>query len=242
VASQLQPARIGVAEPAGARLRAAGEPRDPVDAVLRGQRRWAVVSGDGCDVLRRLPDASVDAVVTDPPYPREYVPLYARLAAELPRVLNRGGSFLAIVPHYALPEVLPAVGRFLKYRWTMCMWQGDGNHPRMAMGIEVVWKPVVWWVNEAWPAGRGFVKDGFVNAPPDKAHHKWEQSLSWAEYCVRFAPRGGVVVDPLCGAGTTGVAAVAAGYRYVGVDHDPAALAVARRRITVALVDSEGEE
>lgn len=36
--------------------------------VLEGRRRWGVVQGDALDVLRRLPDACVDAVCTDPPY------------------------------------------------------------------------------------------------------------------------------------------------------------------------------
>jgi site-specific DNA-methyltransferase (adenine-specific) len=215
---------------------------DAVAAVLRGERRAAVVHGDGRELLRALPDASIGAVITDPPYPRAYVPLYEQLAAALPRVLERGGSLLTIVPHHALPQVLAAVGRHLKYRWTLCMWQEAGSHPRMAMGIEVVWKPIVWWVNGAWPMGRGYVKDGFVNSPPAKSHHRWEQSLSWAEYCLRFVPRGGVVLDPLCGAGTTGVAAVRAGYRYIGVDHDPDVIAVARARVAAALTRAPGEE
>ncbi|MBI3970197.1 MAG: hypothetical protein HY332_02810 [Chloroflexi bacterium] len=206
--------------------------RDDPLAVLRGERRWAVVHGDGPEVLRTLPDASVDAVITDPPYAREFTPLYEQIAAELPRVLKRGGSFLAIVPHHSLPEVLAGVGQHLKYRWTLCMWQEQGNHPRMAMGIEVVWKPIVWWVNGAWPVGRGFIRDGFTNAPPEKAHHKWEQSLSWAHYCLRFVPNGGVVVDPLMGSGTIGVACVEHGFRFIGIEREHGPMLTARRRLS----------
>ena len=205
-----------------------------VGAVLRGERPWVVVHGDGPAALKGLPDHSVSAVITDPPYPREYIALYAQIAAELPRVLVRGGSFLAIVPHYSLPQVLAEVSQHLKYRWTLCMWQEAGNHPRLAMGIEVVWKPIVWWVNGAWPMGRGFVKDGFVNPPPGKTHHKWEQSLSWAEYCLKFVPRDGVVVDPLCGSGTSGVACVQAGVRFIGVEREPDLVVTASRRLAEA--------
>ncbi|MGH2352807.1 MAG: DNA methyltransferase, partial [Chloroflexota bacterium] len=218
-------------------LGATGDSAIPADvaAVLRGERPWAVAHGDGPALLKALPDGSLDAVITDPPYPRRYVPLYGELAAALPRTLKWGGSFLAIVPHSSLPQVLATVGQHLKYRWTLCMWQADGNHARLAMGIEVVWKPIVWWVNGTWPMGRGFVKDGFANAPPEKTHHKWEQSLTWAEYCLRFVPTGGVILDPLCGAGTTGVAAVRNGYRYIGVEQDPAHAATAARRLTATL-------
>lgn len=204
---------------------------DDVLAVLRGERRWAVTEGDGRTLLSALPRASLDTVVTDPPYTRRYVALYEELAATLPRALKWGGSFLAIVPHSSLPQVLHAVGTHLKYRWTLCMWQASGNHARLAMGIEVVWKPVVWWVNGRWPMGRGFVKDGFASSPPVKALHRWEQSLSWAEYCLRFAPKGGVILDPLCGTATSGVAAVRHGFRYIGVDSDPYAVKVACSRL-----------
>lgn len=41
---------------------------DDVRAVLAGTRRWCVVEGDALALLAALPDASVDAVITDPPY------------------------------------------------------------------------------------------------------------------------------------------------------------------------------
>ena len=168
----------------------------------------------------KISEFSCSAVITDPPYLKRYLPLYGELAALLPKVLVRGGSLLSIVPHYGLPTVLESVGKHLKYRWINCMWQADGSHPRMAMGIEVMWKPVVWWVNEAWPQGRGFVRDGFVNTPKKKEYHKWEQSLDWAEYCLKFVPKGELVIDPYCGSGTLLVACKKLGYPAIGIDID----------------------
>lgn len=45
-------------------MSAAATPAD----VLAGTARWCVVEGDALDALRAMPSASVDAVVTDPPY------------------------------------------------------------------------------------------------------------------------------------------------------------------------------
>jgi hypothetical protein len=39
-----------------------------LDEVLRGEAAWCVVHGDALHVLADLPDGSVDAFVTDPPY------------------------------------------------------------------------------------------------------------------------------------------------------------------------------
>ena len=36
--------------------------------VIAGEKRWTVDVGDNIDLLRALPDACVDAIVTDPPY------------------------------------------------------------------------------------------------------------------------------------------------------------------------------
>jgi len=183
-------------------------------------------------------DGFADAVITDPPYPQEYYPLWDALGLMSKRILVRGGSLLAIVPHYLLPRVLCNMAQHepLKYRWTMAMWQHGGAHPRMAMGIEVTWKPIVWWVQGAWPQGRGYRVDGFRNnkIPTGKSRpklHKWEQSMDWAHYCLKFVPPGGTIVDPMMGSGTLVVAARDQGFQVVGIDNDEAACETTVKRL-----------
>lgn len=176
--------------------------------------------GEFREVMASIEQLSVDAVLTDPPYPREYLPMWGDLGRSSGRLLKRGGSLLAIAPHYAIPEIISAVNVWLKYRWLVAMKQESGAHPRMAMGIEVTWKPVIWWVKGAWPVGRGFMRDSFENTPPDKAQHKWAQSRTWAEAMLRFVPADGVVCDPLMGAGTMVLAARAARHPVIGIDND----------------------
>lgn len=190
--------------------------------------------GDFREILPTLTAGSIDAVITDPPYPSEFIPLYAQLAAELPRLLKRGGSLLSIVPHYALPRILAEVGDYLKYRWIISMWQASGAHPRMAMGIEIMWKPIVWWVNQAYPQGRGFVRDGFENDPVQKLNHKWEQSLSWAEYCLKMTRPGDTVLDPMMGSGTVGVACKQMGRNFIGIEVNPLDFDIAVERIAAS--------
>lgn len=193
--------------------------------------------GDCLEVLPTLAARSVDAVVTDPPYLTEFLHLYGETAALLPRLLSDGGSLLAVVPHFALPRVLADVGKHLKYRWTLCMWQADGAHPRMAMGIEVLWKPVVWWVNRAWPQGRGFIRDGFANVHDGKGLHKWQQGLTWAEHCLHVTRHQPTVCDPFMGSGTTGVACVQTGRKFIGIEKEPKYFDIAVKRIEAAIAE-----
>ena len=75
-----------------------------IGAVLAGEARWHVEHGDCLAVLRAMPDASVDAVVTDPPYElgfmgrawdRTGIANSVDLWREALRVLRPGGHLLA---------------------------------------------------------------------------------------------------------------------------------------------------
>lgn len=49
--------------------------------------------------------------------------------------------------------------------------------------------------------------------------------------CRLVTPPGGLVLDPFCGSGTTGRAAVAEGFSFIGIEKDPEYAAIARARI-----------
>jgi DNA modification methylase len=54
--------------------------------------------------------------------------------------------------------------------------------------------------------------------------------MSWA---ISFLPpEATVIFDPFCGSGTTGVAALRAGRRFIGVEKSPRWAALARERLT----------
>jgi hypothetical protein len=187
--------------------------------------------GDCLELMKDIPDNSIDLIATDPPYEKKYQYLYRGIAIHAARILKDGGSLLIILPHYAVDRVISHISEHLKWRWLCCMWQGDGTHPRMAMGVEVMWKPMGWWVKKAFPRGRGFVRDGFINPPFKKTRHDWEQSIEWAKYCMKFVPIDGTVLDPFMGTGTMGVACEFYKRNFIGIDNDPAVFAIAKERI-----------
>ena len=186
--------------------------------------KWRViVKGDSRDVLPLLHNTCIDLVLTDPPYLREFLYTYDYLANLCPRVMSRGASLVAIVGHFAIPEVVAKFTGKLKWRWMFNMSQLDGSHARMAMGIEVCWKPVLWYVKDAYPSGRGFIKDSFVVDGKDgqkKVNHKWEQDSSWAEFFIRKLARGDddIVLDPFLGSGTTALVAGKLNRKCIGIE------------------------
>jgi len=74
--------------------------------------------------------------------------------------------------------------------------------------------------------------------PREKVHgrHPTQKPLALLERVVAAsAAPGDLVLDPFCGSGTTGVAAILAGCRFVGVERDPTYVALAARRLRATL-------
>lgn len=52
--------------------------------------------------------------------------------------------------------------------------------------------------------------------------------------CRLITPRGGLILDPFAGSGTTGKAAVVESFRFIGIEQNPEYVEIARRRISHA--------
>jgi DNA modification methylase len=194
-----------------------------------------VICGDCLEVMKEIPDNSIDLVFTDPPYLKEFLYTYDILAEQSPRIMKHGASLMMITPHYSLPSIVKSFDGKLKYRWAICLNQFNGSHARMAMGIEVMWKLVLWYVKGSYPSGRGFLRDGIEITGKDgqkKSRHKWEQDASWAEYYIqRLTKEGDTVLDPFVGSGTVADVCQKLGRNFIGVDISEEYCNIARQRL-----------
>jgi DNA modification methylase len=70
---------------------------------------------------------------------------------------------------------------------------------------------------------------------PNEASHSAATPPPLMDWWVRYiSPPGGVVCDPFVGSGTTGLAALQRGRKFVGIERDAAYFAIAERRIAEA--------
>ena len=73
---------------------------------------------------------------------------------------------------------------------------------------------------------------------PIKNNHPTVKSLKLLEYLVKLVtPKGGVVLDPFIGSGTTGVAAKSQGFNYIGFDMTKEYCEIAEARIKSVVVN-----
>ena len=73
--------------------------------------------------------------------------------------------------------------------------------------------------------------------------HPTVKPIALMEYLVGLVtPSGGTVLDPYMGSGSTGVAAVQNGFRFIGIERDPTYFEIACERIRADIIKSEASE
>ena len=182
--------------------------------------RWEILHGDFRDALADLPDGSVDAIITDPPYPDEFLPLWGDLAKMAERVLRPGAPLIAYTGQYRIKAVLDHLTGPLTYQWMLCLDLPGSNSRFRGPNMIQTWKPVVICTAGTW-APHPWCKDRVTSPGKDQELYEWQQNPDpVAELIRRYVPEGGLVLDPFAGVGSFGVAALSTGRRFLGVEMD----------------------
>jgi hypothetical protein len=77
-------------------------------------------------------------------------------------------------------------------------------------------------------------RDRSSNGAVANTHATVKPTALMAWLCRLVTPPGGLVLDPFCGSGSTGVAAVREGFRFLGIEREPDYVTIARARIAAA--------
>lgn len=225
----------------------------PAD-VIEGRARWCVVEGDAMAVLRDLQAASVDHVITDPPYDSK-----THAGARTTRgknVVSAGICFAPISPSDVARDLLRVARRWVVAfcsaemiggyasaagaDWVRAgFWRKPSSMPQMTGDRPAVGGEAVAIMHrqgrKAWNGGG---RAAFWSCNVDRGNgrlHPTQKPLALMRELVRdFTDPGEVILDPFAGSGTTGVAALAEGRRVLLVERDPGHVATARRRCAAA--------
>jgi hypothetical protein len=194
-----------------------------------------VIHADFRVVARTIPDDSIDLILADPPWSREFVPVYGELAEIATRILKPGASLVAYVGHHCLHEVYRLVTPHLRPWWLVADSRGDGPFVRMTeYGVVNGFIPLVWLVKGSRRDKLTFVEDR-IETPREKALHPWQQAEADAQHFIdRLTLPGQVVFDPFAGSATTAAVAKKLGRRWLTCDIDEASVLLARRRLAEA--------
>jgi site-specific DNA-methyltransferase (adenine-specific) len=232
--------------------------------------RITLYHGDALAVLLEMPDASVDAIITDPPYSsggtyrgdragmstaskylgdgrpaplpdfggdnrdqRGYAYWCTLWLTQCLRVAKPGAVLTVSTDWRQLPTVTDVVQAG---GWT---WRGilawAKPDPRPQFGrYRSACEFIVWATNGHRPMEGDCLPGWWFVSTPRQRNHQTEKPLEVYRDLVKACPPDGVVFDPFAGSGTAGVAALAEGRRFIGIEMTEAYVDVALGRLRAA--------
>jgi len=186
---------------------------------------------DALEGMRMIPTGGVDAVISDPPYgvtdfDWDRYPTQEELTEMLRISAGPVLLFGAAVPRamYELLSLRPQAERiFIWHIW------GTGTVSEAA-----AWnfQPVYVWNKKFFRGMKSDVMEEQLQPLTDRGFHKTPKPIELMKRMViAGCPKGGTVLDPFTGGGTTLVAARECGRNYLGFEIDEGRASVARKRL-----------
>ena len=194
---------------------------------------YELICADVRNINGQIKDNSVDWIITDPPYPKEYLSLYDNLAQFSKKALKDGGSLICMVGQSYLPEIISMLSKELNYHWVLSYLTPGGQATQLwQRNVNTFWKPLLWFVKGEYKGDWiGDVCKSKVN-DNDKRFHNWGQSESGiVDIIERFTYPKELIVDPFVGGGTIGYIAVKMKRRFIGIDIDKECVEITKKRL-----------
>lgn len=195
---------------------------------LPKDERWNIYHGDMTNI--QLPNR-YDFIITDPPYPKEFLPLYEILAMRAKEWLKEGGLLIAMCGQSYFEQIVKSMTAHMDYYWTAAYLTPGQPTPLRQRQVNTTWKPLLI-LSHGEYKGKIF-GDVFTSDGNDKDFHKWGQSVSGMLSVIsQICLPGQSILDPFCGAGTTGVAALHHGCLFDGIEIDEVNVGISKTRLT----------
>ncbi len=200
--------------------------------------------GDCREILPTL--GKVDAVVTDPPYGIGLNTDNSRFSGGTKGNIAKRGNGIGSAAGIAItnddkpfdPSFLTAIGG------EQIIWGWNNYSNMLPRGACLVWikrnddafgsflsdAELAWFSR-----GHGVYcrRDLSNNAIANERAHPTQKPVGLMEWCIRKTK--GLIIDPFMGSGTTGVAAVRLGRKFIGIEIEPKYFDIACKRIQAAL-------
>ena len=179
-----------------------------------------LIQGDCLEVMKTLPDNSVDAVVTDPPYPDYYKTEYQYVDGMID-FLNQFACRQLVFWTAKMPFPLDYTAIHIWDKKTGCGSEYERIFERNGHKNFKMFRHYL--INSTVAAS--FTRDTFTG-------HKSQKPIALMRNLIeKFTKPGDTVFDPFMGSGTTGVACVQTGRHFIGIEKDPIYFNIATRRI-----------
>ena len=187
--------------------------------------------GDFEIVLADIPDNSVDFIITDPPYPREYIECWTKLSRFAAKKLKTHGFCITYSGQLNLPEVIKRMSEYLNYYWMFSLLHTGSRQLINARNIFCGWKPLLIFQKE-FKKLNAPMDDFIIGSGREKGQHDWQQAVDELLPIIeKFTEKGDLIIEPFAGGGTTIIAANKLGRNIIAAEIEEETYNIAKNRI-----------
>jgi site-specific DNA-methyltransferase (adenine-specific)/modification methylase len=189
--------------------------------------------GDCMDILPTLD--KVDAVITDPPYGINENSKKVASRKKLAAPKDYGDfDWDKAPPPDALIELIRTKGQhqaffggnYFTLPPTSCWLVWDKLNSGDFADCELAWTN--------WPKAVRRLQwrwNGMIRQGNEERYHPTQKPLEVMKWVIELCPKSETILDPFMGSGTTGVAAVQMGRKFIGIEREPKYFDIACKRI-----------
>jgi ParB-like chromosome segregation protein Spo0J len=198
--------------------------------------------GDFKVVTKKIPDNSIQLLLTDPLYNEEAIKDYRDVAEVAKRVLKPGGFLIVYCGTLWIDKIFEAIkSSGLIYHWIGGIYFTDGITKELSRNIISRYRPVLFFRKEGQSKHRGLIYDMFALPSEVELHHYQQNIEPIKSWIMSLTEPHDTVLDCFLGTGTVGAAAAMEKRKFIGIEIDNKMLATAKARIKKA-ASEETEE
>ena len=208
-----------------------------------------LIKGDCLELLKQIPDKSVDLILTDPPYGIDYqsnkrkskfrkiqndTSINPLFLDECKRILKDTGAFYCFTRWDVYPVWFEQIGQRFKIKNCIVWFKRGGGLGDLKKGYMYNHEFIVYCAQPKHKLNgkrRNDVFEFAKDAPSKYLHPTQKPTNLLEEIIIRSTDEGGTVLDCFMGSGSTGVAAMNTGRKFIGIEMDEKYFEIAKRRI-----------
>ena len=205
-----------------------------------------IYHGDCIEGMKILPDNSVDMVLTDPPYGTtqnkwDTVVDMDAFWNEIKRVTKKNSAILIFTQMPFTATVVMSNPKMFRYEWICEKYNSTGFLNAKRMPLKCHENVLVFYEKlPTYSHTKRIISNTYF--PRDVLKVNWQDSIrglhptqkpvSLCEYFIKtYSNKGDIIIDPFIGSGTTAVAAVNTGRKYIGFEQDDKYFDTAQNRL-----------
>lgn len=201
-----------------------------------------IILGDALNLIKLIPDNSIDVVLTDPPYGLNKggikndtdLTVFYRCLPECYRVLKNDSFFITFFSTKFLPKIFE--NNPFKYFWQIILYCPEG---RVKSPIGYTKYMSVFIFRKGNPKVPHLGKDIFIDTPgkmvePDEGYidHPTPKPKHFIREILKmFTKENDIVLDPFIGSGSTAIACIQLNRRFIGFEIEKSYWELAQKRV-----------